>query len=73
MISDFFLALLLALIQGLTEFLPVSSSAQSIFLRDKAELGKNGPAILTKRQRSLGEKAQAERSEQVLRPLLATR
>ena len=27
MISDFFLALILALIQGLTEFLPVSSSA----------------------------------------------
>ena len=27
MISDFFLALLLALIQGLTEFLPISSSA----------------------------------------------
>ena len=27
MIADFFLALLLSLIQGLTEFLPVSSSA----------------------------------------------
>jgi len=31
MISDFFLALLLALIQGLTEFLPVSSSAHLLF------------------------------------------
>ena len=31
MISDFFLALFLALIQGLTEFLPVSSSAHLLF------------------------------------------
>ena len=31
MISDFFLALLLALIQGLTEFLPFSSSAHLLF------------------------------------------
>ena len=31
MISDYFLALLLALIQGLTEFLPVSSSAHLLF------------------------------------------
>ena len=31
MISDFFLALILALIQGLTEFLPVSSSAHLLF------------------------------------------
>ena len=31
MMSDFFLALLLALIQGLTEFLPVSSSAHLLF------------------------------------------
>jgi len=31
MIADFFLALLLALIQGLTEFLPVSSSAHLLF------------------------------------------
>ena len=31
MISDFFLAILLALIQGLTEFLPVSSSAHLLF------------------------------------------
>ena len=31
MISDFFLALLLALIQGLTEFLPISSSAHLLF------------------------------------------
>ena len=31
MMSDFFLALFLALIQGLTEFLPVSSSAHLLF------------------------------------------
>ena len=31
MISDFFLALILALIQGLTEFLPISSSAHLLF------------------------------------------
>ena len=31
MMSDFFLALFLSLIQGLTEFLPVSSSAQLLF------------------------------------------